>query len=131
MARLDRPLRIDVDPLIASVGAWYSFFPRSTASSTGDHGGQGSGDHEPPPPGTLRDAIDRLDYVASMGFDVAYIPPVHPIGITNRKGKNNATVAQPDDVGSPYAIGSPDGGHLAWRRSSAPSTTSAIGRRVP
>ena len=113
VARLDRPLRIDVDPLIASVGAWYSFFPRSTASSSNDHGGQDSADHDPPPPGTLRDAIDRLDYIASLGFDVAYIPPVHPIGITNRKGKNNATVAQPDDVGSPYAIGSPDGGHLA------------------
>ncbi len=98
------PLPIDVDPLLGAIGSWYSFFPRSTAS---DH------DDAPDAPGTLRTAIDRLDHIADMGFDVVYIPPVHPIGATNRKGRDNSTVAGPDDVGSPYAIGSPDGGHFA------------------
>jgi starch synthase (maltosyl-transferring) len=57
------------------------------------------------------ESIDRLDHVASMGFDIVYLPPIHPIGVTKRKGRNNATTAAPDDVGSPWAIGSPDGGH--------------------
>ena len=99
--RLPAPLPVDVDPQVAAVGAWYSFFPRSTAD--GRVGGSA----------TLRDAIDRLDYIADLGFDVAYIPPVHPIGTTNRKGPNNSTEASPDDVGSPYAIGSPAGGHMS------------------
>jgi starch synthase (maltosyl-transferring) len=101
VARLPTPLAVDVDPQVATVGAWYSFFPRSTV---------GGRTRET---GTLRDAIDRLDYIADMGFDVAYIPPVHPIGTTNRKGRNNATDAGSDDVGSPYAIGSSAGGHLS------------------
>ena len=96
--RLESPIPFDVDRVLASVGAWYSFFPRSTV------GRQES-------PGTLRSAVERLDDIASMGFDVVYIPPVHPIGTTNRKGRNNAVVAEADDVGSPYAIGSADGGH--------------------
>ncbi|WP_420451913.1 alpha-1,4-glucan--maltose-1-phosphate maltosyltransferase [Ilumatobacter sp.] len=98
---LDRPLRIDVDPVLATVGSWYSFFPRSTA----DGRTEGSA--------TLRDAIDRLDHIDEMGFDVVYIPPVHPIGRTNRKGRNNSTHAEPGDVGSPYAIGSAEGGHFS------------------
>ena len=98
--RLGAPVPVDVDRTLATVGSWYSFFPRSTV-----------GDQDAP--GTLRTAIDRLDHIADMGFDVVYIPPVHPIGTTNRKGKNNSTVATADDVGSPYAIGSPDGGHLS------------------
>jgi starch synthase (maltosyl-transferring) len=103
-AALAAPLPIDVDPLLGTIGSWYSFFPRSTASDS---------DEPPARPGTLRTAIERLDHIADMGFDVVYIPPVHPIGTTNRKGRDNATVAEPGDVGSPYAIGSPDGGHFA------------------
>ena len=63
--------------------------------------------------GTLRDSIDRLDHIAAMGFDVVYLPPIHPIGLTHRKGRNGATSPAPDDVGSPWAIGSPAGGHTA------------------
>ncbi len=103
VARTETPLPIDVDPKLGTIGAWYSFFPRSTV-------GAADGDARP---ATLRDAIDRLDYIADLGFDVVYIPPVHPIGTTNRKGRNNSTVAEPDDVGSPYAIGSADGGHCS------------------
>jgi starch synthase (maltosyl-transferring) len=72
-------------------------FPRS-AGADGEHG-------------TFRDLESRLDYVAGMGFDVLYLPPIHPIGTTHRKGKNNARTALPGDVGSPWAIGSPEGGH--------------------
>ena len=64
-------------------------------------------------PGTLRDCIVRLPYVAELGFDVLYLPPIHPIGVTNRKGRNNATTAGPDDPGSPWAIGNAAGGHTA------------------
>jgi starch synthase (maltosyl-transferring) len=99
-ARLVRPLPIDVDPLHGSFGAWYEFFPRSSVD--GDTDGR-----------TLLESIDRLDYVASMDFDIVYLPPIHPIGTTHRKGRNNATTAAPDDVGSPWAIGSPDGGHTS------------------
>jgi starch synthase (maltosyl-transferring) len=99
-ARLPRPLPIDIDPLHGSFGAWYEFFPRSSVG--GDTAGR-----------TLRESIDRLDYVASMGFDIVYLPPIHPIGTTHRKGRNNATTAGPDDVGSPWAIGSEDGGHTS------------------
>jgi starch synthase (maltosyl-transferring) len=85
-------LAVDVDPERGSFSAWYEFFPRSTV---------GHPDREH---GTLTDAIDRLDYVAAMGFDVLYIPPIHPIGQLNRKGRNNTTEAAPDDVGSPWGI---------------------------
>ncbi len=97
---LARPLEIDVDRELARFGAWYEFFPRSAASPA--HG-----------PQRLRDAIGRLDRIAAMGFDIVYLPPVHPIGRTKRKGRNNTTEAASDDVGSPWAIGSTDGGHLA------------------
>lgn len=100
VANFDSPLRIDVDPLRATFSSWYEFFPRSTVADQS-------------PPGTLADAIDRLDYIEALGFDVVYLPPVHPIGTTKRKGRNNSTTATPDDVGSPWAIGAGDGGHTA------------------
>ena len=114
-ARLARPLPIDVDPLHGSFGAWYEFFPRSSVR----HGNDGDAEEQAatrgtaPRPRTLLESIDRLDHVAAMGFDIVYLPPVHPIGVTKRKGRNNATTATDDDVGSPWAIGSSDGGHTA------------------
>ena len=87
-----------VDREKAGFSAWYEFFPRSSSAVAGAHG-------------TFADAAKRLPYVAEMGFDVVYFPPIHPIGDVNRKGKNNATSATKDDVGSPWAIGSKLGGH--------------------
>jgi starch synthase (maltosyl-transferring) len=84
-------LSLDVDPERARFSAWYEFFPRSAWTPDGGHA-------------TLRDAIDRLDRVESMGFDVLYLPPIHPIGEVNRKGRNNSTEAAPGDVGSPWGI---------------------------
>src|SRR6185312_247223 len=100
MTRYGKELLITVDRPRAGYSAWYEIFPRSTSAEPGGHG-------------TLRDCENRLPYIASMGFDVVYLPPVHPIGRTNRKGKNNSVAAQPDDVGSPWAIGSEEGGHKA------------------
>lgn len=87
----------------AGVGAWYEFFPRSEGATRADDGSVVSG--------TFRTAIDRLPGVAGMGFDVLYLPPIHPIGETNRKGPNNTLVTQPGDPGSPWAIGGAAGGH--------------------
>ncbi|MBV9331573.1 MAG: alpha-1,4-glucan--maltose-1-phosphate maltosyltransferase [Alphaproteobacteria bacterium] len=84
----------------ASFGSWYELFPRSETESAERHG-------------TFRDVIARLPRIAAMGFDVLYLPPIHPIGITNRKGRNNALMAAPGDPGSPYAIGAAEGGHDA------------------
>jgi starch synthase (maltosyl-transferring) len=84
----------------AAFSTWYELFPRSASS-------------DPRRPGTLIDVIARLDYVAGLGFDVLYLPPVHPIGTTARKGKGNKTTAHAGDVGSPWAIGSASGGHTA------------------
>ena len=95
-----KPLDVEVDPVRARFSAWYEFFPRSTLAPATGHG-------------TLADAVDRLDYVEAMGFDVVYLPPVHPIGTTQRKGRNNTTTPSSDDTGSPWAIGAPDGGHTA------------------
>jgi starch synthase (maltosyl-transferring) len=95
-----RPLRVDVDPELARFSAWYEFFPRSPVTPATGHQ-------------TLRDAVARLDRIAAMGFDVVYLPPVHPIGVTKRKGRNNSVVAEPTDVGSPWAIGAAAGGHDA------------------
>ena len=95
---LDRELVLVVDPVRARFSSWYEFFPRSTAQTPGQHG-------------TFADCEKRLEYVAEMGFDVAYVPPVHPIGMKFRKGKNNTTTPEPGDVGSPWAIGAPEGGH--------------------
>ncbi len=91
----------------ALYGSWYEFFPRSEGAVAEPGPGQ------VPKSGTLRSAAGRLDAVAQMGFDVVYLPPVHPIGTTARKGPNNSLAARPGDPGSPWAIGSPDGGHDA------------------
>jgi starch synthase (maltosyl-transferring) len=89
-----------VDRALANCGAWYELFPRSASP-------------DPARPGTLRDVIDRLPYVAELGFDVLYLPPIHPIGSSHRKGANNAKEAVPGEPGSPWAIGSGHGGHTA------------------
>jgi starch synthase (maltosyl-transferring) len=94
------PLRVMVDRERARYGAWYEMFPRSCTTDTS----RGA---------TLREAEARLPAIADMGFDVLYLPPVHPIGTTNRKGRNNSLVAGPGDPGSPWAIGSDAGGHMA------------------
>jgi starch synthase (maltosyl-transferring) len=93
-------VQVLVERPLAGCSAWYEFFPRSTVDGTARHA-------------TLRDAIDRLPYVAELGFDVVYLPPIHPIGHSHRKGPDNALVAGPDDVGSPWAIGDETGGHEA------------------
>ena len=91
----------------AAFSAWYELFPRSTVQGGGAVGAP-AGRH-----GTLRDVIERLDYVGDLGFDVLYLPPIHPIGRSFRKGPNNSTEAGPDDPGSPWAIGAPEGGHTS------------------
>ncbi len=100
VASYHRELEVIVDRVRARFSAWYEMFPRSAAPVPGRHG-------------TLADCEARLPYVASMGFDVLYLPPIHPIGRTHRRGKNNAETAGPDDPGSPWAIGSAEGGHTA------------------
>lgn len=92
------PLRVAVDRERAGFSAWYEMFPRSCSPVAGSHG-------------TFRDCETWLPYVASMGFDVLYLPPIHPIGITARKGRNNAVTCQQGDPGTPWAIGSAEGGH--------------------
>ena len=91
----------------ALYGAWYEFFPRSEGLQTDPMG------RREPIGGTLRSAACRLEPIADLGFDVVYLPPVHPIGTTARKGPNNGLHAGPGDPGSPWAIGSPEGGHDA------------------
>ncbi len=93
-------LEIVVDRERARFSAWYELFPRSASPDPDRHG-------------TLRDVVDRLPYVAGLGFDVVYLPPIHPIGRDFRKGRNNATEAGETDPGSPWAIGAADGGHTA------------------
>src|SRR5581483_4360392 len=90
---LERPLELDVDSELAAFGAWYELFPRSWGGFAG--------------------VEEVLPELAELGFDVVYFPPVHPIGETNRKGRNNAEAAEPGDVGSPWAIGGKEGGHTA------------------
>ncbi len=99
-ARYERELPLVVDREKAGFSSWYEVFPRSCSSEPGRHG-------------TLQDCANRLPYIAAMGFDVLYLPPIHPIGRTSRKGRNNAVQAEPDDVGSPWAIGSDEGGHTS------------------
>src|SRR5690606_11497517 len=88
------------DRTAARFAAWYELFPRSQSGDPNRHG-------------TFDDVIRRLPYVRDMGFDVLYFTPIHPIGRTNRKGRNNSLTAAPGDPGSPYAIGGPEGGHGA------------------
>jgi starch synthase (maltosyl-transferring) len=95
----DKELAIVVDPVRARFSSWYEFFPRS-AGRPGTHG-------------TFAECEKRLSYAAEMGFNVVYMPPVHPIGRTFRKGRNNAPQAEPGDCGSPWAIGADEGGHKA------------------
>jgi starch synthase (maltosyl-transferring) len=92
-----------VDRPRALYGSWYEFFPRSEGPVVGGV----------PTHGTFAQAAERLPAIADMGFDVVYLPPIHPIGKVNRKGKNNTLVAHEDDTGSPWAIGSDEGGHDA------------------
>ena len=93
-------LEVIADRLAARFSAWYELFPRSQSGDPNRHG-------------TFDDVIRRLPYVKDLGFDVLYFTPIHPIGRTNRKGRNNALKAEPGDVGSVYAIGSDEGGHDA------------------
>lgn len=98
--RYPRELPLQVDRERAGFSAWYEFFPRSTSPEPGRHG-------------TFRDAQRMLPYIREMGFDVVYLPPIHPVGGVNRKGPNNRPTAEPGDPGSPWAIGSEAGGHTA------------------
>ncbi|MHC1763571.1 MAG: maltotransferase domain-containing protein [Verrucomicrobiia bacterium] len=93
-------LRVVVDPVLARFSAWFEMFPRSAAPEPGRHG-------------TFKDCESWLPRIAQMGFDVLYLPPVHPIGRSFRKGRNNSLACGPDDPGSPWAIGSEEGGHKA------------------
>ena len=99
-----------VDRQRALFGAWYEFFPRSIGAQLA---GDLSAPAKPARHGTFADATKHLDYVAGLGFDVVYLPPIHPIGEVNRKGPNNTLDPAPWDVGSPWAIGSAAGGHDA------------------
>ncbi|MCB1353343.1 MAG: alpha-1,4-glucan--maltose-1-phosphate maltosyltransferase [Rhodobacteraceae bacterium] len=95
-----KPLMVFADREAAAFSAWYELFPRSQSGDTRRHG-------------TFDDVIEKLPYIRDLGFDVLYFPPIHPIGKTNRKGRNNTLTPGPDDPGSPYAIGGPEGGHDA------------------
>jgi starch synthase (maltosyl-transferring) len=98
--RYERELEVMVEPKRAQFSAWYELFPRSTAPEPGRHG-------------TFADVERRLDYVEHLGFDTLYLPPIHPIGHEKRKGPNNRETAEAGDLGSPWAIGSSEGGHKA------------------
>jgi starch synthase (maltosyl-transferring) len=98
--RYQRTLRVHVDRVRARFGAWYEMFPRSAGT-------------DPTRSATFDEAAARLPYVRSMGFNVLYLPPIHPIGQSFRKGRNNALESVPGDPGSPWAIGSREGGHMA------------------
>jgi starch synthase (maltosyl-transferring) len=98
--RYGKELQVRVEPPRALFGAWYELFPRSTSGLEGRHG-------------TLADAALLLPDIADLGFQVVYLPPLHPIGRTHRKGRNNSPQAAPGDPGSPWAIGSAEGGHKA------------------
>jgi starch synthase (maltosyl-transferring) len=99
-ASISATLEVLVERERALFNSWYELFPRSWGP-------------DPLAPGTFADVERNLDYVADMGFDILYLPPVHPIGRAYRKGPNNTEMAGPDDVGSPWAIGGPEGGHTA------------------
>jgi starch synthase (maltosyl-transferring) len=99
ISRAPEELRVQIEPPLAACSAWYELFPRSTGPG-GRHG-------------TFADVVSQLPRIKEMGFDILYLPPIHPIGETHRKGPNNNPVAAADDVGSPWAIGNADGGHSA------------------
>src|SRR5262249_7959275 len=98
--KYDKDLTVVVDPVKARFSAWYELLTRSVTNDRKK-------------PGTLRDCIGRRGYTAGMGFDVLYLPPIHPIGLTERKGRNNSTTPASGDFGSPWAIGAIEGGHKA------------------
>ncbi len=98
--RSEQPLRIDVERTAARFSSWYELFPRSQSGDPARHG-------------SFDDVIKRLPAIQAMGFDTLYFPPIHPIGRKHRKGRNNSLTPGPDDPGSPYAIGSEEGGHDA------------------
>ena len=98
--RYTKILAMAVERQKARFSSWYEMFPRSCSGKENQHG-------------TFKDCETRLPYIAEMGFDVLYLPPIHPIGHTHRKGRNNAIQAGPDDPGSPWAIGAAEGGHCA------------------
>ena len=91
---------VEVERRAARFSSWYELFPRSQTDDPARHG-------------TFTDVVARLPHIAAMGFDTLYFPPIHPIGLSNRKGRNNTLTPGPDDVGSPYAIGAAEGGHTA------------------
>ena len=103
---VEGPFRAYADRERALYGSWYEFFPRSEGATKDPKTGKVTS-------GTLRTAAKRLPAVAAMGFDVIYLPPIHPIGRLNRKGPNNTLTPGPDDTGSPWAIGAKEGGHDA------------------
>ena len=94
----DPVLPLVIEEEISQYSAWYEFFPRNAEGRIDRHS-------------TFRDCLPRIEHAREMGFDIVYFPPIHPIGIAHRKGKNNTLVAEPEDVGSPWAIGGPAGGH--------------------
>lgn len=96
----DEIIPLLVETKLSSFSAWYEFFPR---------GAEGLGNRH----STFRDCLPRIEDAAAMGFDIVYFPPIHPIGMSHRKGKNNAVTCEPGDVGSPWAIGGEAGGHRA------------------
>ena len=98
--RMEKALEVVADPVRARFSAWYELFPRSASPDPGRHG-------------TFDDVVARLDYVERLGFDVLYLPPIHPIGRQFRKGPNNEPSTDPADPGVPWAIGGPEGGHVA------------------
>ncbi len=100
LTRYPRELELVVDRKRAAFSAWYELFPRSMSDDPNRHG-------------TFDDVIGKLGYVSDLGFDVLYFPPIHPIGRTNMKGRNNSLTPEPGDPGSPYAIGASEGGHDA------------------
>lgn len=98
LSTISQPLKVIVERERARFSAWYEFFPRGAEGRSDKHS-------------TFRDCLPRLDDAQAMGFDTIYFPPIHPIGVTARKGKNNTLIAYEGDVGSPWAIGGPAGGH--------------------
>ncbi|MEM1443242.1 MAG: alpha-1,4-glucan--maltose-1-phosphate maltosyltransferase, partial [Verrucomicrobiota bacterium] len=94
----EETIRLTVETKKSSYSAWYEFFPRSAEGIEGKHS-------------TFRDCLPRIEDAKAMGFDIIYFPPIHPIGVSHRKGKNNTVTCEPGDVGSPWAIGNKNGGH--------------------